>query len=71
MIDSMTVINWIGVVFAAGFVGYFGRYLSMRVIQRIQKHPKKTAVVVKSISKKQLKAELKHAKKTKKFEKSK
>jgi hypothetical protein len=31
------VLKWIGIVFAAGFIGYFGRYLSMMIIDRIQK----------------------------------
>ena len=31
------ILKWIGVVFAAGFIGYFGRYLGMLTINRIQK----------------------------------
>jgi hypothetical protein len=31
------VLKWIGIVFAAGFIGYFGRYLSMMIIERIRK----------------------------------
>ena len=31
------VLKWIGIVLAAGFVGYFGRYLAMRIIDRMQK----------------------------------
>ena len=29
------VIKWIGIVVAAGFVGYFGRYLAMLIIDKI------------------------------------
>jgi hypothetical protein len=31
------ILKWVGIVFAAGFIGYFGRYLSMMIIERIQK----------------------------------
>lgn len=30
------VLKWTGIVLAAGFIGYFGRYLAMRIIDRIQ-----------------------------------
>ena len=33
----MDVLKWIGVALAAGFVGYFGRYLAMIIIERIHK----------------------------------
>ena len=26
--------TWIGVVFAAGFIGYFGRFLAMQILHR-------------------------------------
>ncbi|MFW6150456.1 MAG: hypothetical protein ACOC6A_02875 [Chloroflexota bacterium] len=31
------VLKWAGIVFAAGFVGYFGRYLSQVLIARMRK----------------------------------
>jgi len=31
------VFKWIGIVLAAGFIGYFGRYLAMQIIERMQK----------------------------------
>lgn len=31
------VLKWVGIVFAAGFVGYFGRYLSQVLIARMRK----------------------------------
>ena len=34
------VLKWVGIVFAAGFIGYFGRYLSMLIIEKT--HRKKS-----------------------------
>ena len=49
MMEPDAVIKWIAVVFAAGFVGYFGRYLSMQLIDKVHNNEKpKTTVVVKS-----------------------
>ncbi len=31
------ILKWIGIVFMAGFIGYFGRYLSMIIIERLRK----------------------------------
>ncbi len=31
------ILKWIGLAFAAGFIGYFGRYLSMAIIDRVKK----------------------------------
>jgi hypothetical protein len=36
-IDVLEVLKWIGIVLAAGFVGYFGRYLAMLIIARLRK----------------------------------
>ena len=36
------ILKWIGLVFAAGFVGYFGRYIAMRIIERTNKKPDDT-----------------------------
>ena len=33
----LEILKWIGIVFIAGFIGYFGRYLSMMIIDRIQR----------------------------------
>lgn len=40
--DSLTleVLKWVGIVFVAGFIGYFGRYLSMLIIDRLHKKKK-------------------------------
>ncbi len=36
MDNVLEVLKWIGIVLAAGFVGYFGRYLAMWIIERIR-----------------------------------
>ena len=36
-IDWIEILKWIGIVLAAGFVGYFGRYLAMMIIDRMHK----------------------------------
>jgi hypothetical protein len=30
-------LKWVGIVFLAGFIGYFGRYLSMLLIERFRR----------------------------------
>ena len=43
-IDWLEILKWAGIVFAAGFVGYFGKYLSKMVIAKLQRQkPKQTA----------------------------
>ncbi len=37
------ILTWVGIVFAAGFIGYFGRYLSMLIIDRMQKKKARSA----------------------------
>ncbi len=34
---ALEVLKWIGLAFAAGFIGYFGRYLSILIIERARK----------------------------------
>jgi hypothetical protein len=34
---AIEVLKWIGIVFAAGFVGYFGRHLAMMIIEKIRR----------------------------------
>ena len=36
-IQLLEILKWVGVVFVAGFIGYFGRYLSMLIIERVRK----------------------------------
>ncbi len=39
----MDVLKWVAVVFAAGFIGYFGRYLGKLLIQKFHRSkPEKT-----------------------------
>ena len=36
-IQPLEILKWIGIVLAAGFIGYFGRYIAMLIIDRIRK----------------------------------
>ena len=36
-IQPLDILKWIGIVLAAGFVGYFGRYLAMLVIDKLRR----------------------------------
>ena len=36
-ITFMGILKWVAVVFAAGFVGYFGKYLSKLLIERFRR----------------------------------
>lgn len=36
-IEPLEIMKWVGIVLAAGFIGYFGRYLAMLIIGRIHK----------------------------------
>ena len=33
----LEVLKWVGVVLAAGFIGYFGRYLAILLIERVRR----------------------------------
>jgi len=59
--DELTVkiLKWAVIVFVAGFVGYFGRYLSMLLIDKMHKKKKKP------MSKHEYKLEKKRLKKKK------
>ena len=35
--DIVDILKWVGIVLAAGYVGYFGRYLAMLIIERVHK----------------------------------
>ena len=76
-IQPLDILKWVGVVFVAGFIGYFGRYLSMLIIERM--HKRRTQQTPGAVSageqnlleetrlkleKKKAKAEVKKAKKT-------
>ena len=36
-IQPLDILKWIGIVLAAGFVGYFGRYLAMLIIEKMRR----------------------------------
>ena len=36
-IQLLDILKWVGIMLAAGFIGYFGRYLAMLIIDRIHK----------------------------------
>ena len=35
--QTIEILKWVGIAFAAGFIGYFGRHLAMRIIDRMRK----------------------------------
>jgi hypothetical protein len=35
--EILEILKWVGIVLAAGFIGYFGRYLAMLIIERVHK----------------------------------
>jgi hypothetical protein len=35
--NFVEALKWIGIVLAAGFIGYFGRYLAMMIIDKMRK----------------------------------
>ena len=73
-------LKWVGIVLAAGFVGYFGRYLAMMIIEKTRKkepesppdeeeHPSEEVILEQQrakLEKKRVKAEAKKAKKAQK-----
>ncbi len=72
----LEVVKWIGLVLATGFVGYFGRYLAMQIIEKTRKKKSETHSPVTTLDtvtgkesslkleKKKVKATIKKAKKT-------
>ena len=43
---TLEILKWIGLAFAAGFIGYFGRYLSMAIIEKLKKRKQSTSTTV-------------------------
>jgi len=35
--EASDILKWVGLVFAAGFIGYFGRYVGMLIIERLRR----------------------------------
>ena len=44
-IQPIEILKWVGIVLAAGFVGYFGRYLAMVIIEKLRKQSHRTGAV--------------------------
>ena len=42
--DFLDILKWIGIVLAAGFIGYFGRYLAVMIIERVHRKKEREAV---------------------------
>ncbi len=47
----LDILKWIGIVFAAGFIGYFGRYLSMLIIERVHKKKREPSIITEETNK--------------------
>ena len=62
---ATTVIKWIFIVFAAGFVGYFGKYLGIQIIEKLRGKKAKSGTK-RPLSKAEVKLEKKKAKAEKK-----
>jgi hypothetical protein len=72
----LEVLKWVGLALAAGFVGYFGRYLATQLIEKTRRKKPETSLSDTSsntvtdkessskLEKKKAKAEIKKAKKT-------
>ncbi|UCC16405.1 MAG: hypothetical protein JSU58_08550 [Dehalococcoidales bacterium] len=72
----LEVLKWVGLALAAGFVGYFGRYLAMQLIEKTRRNksesippetpmnPPSTDEASYKAKKKKSKAEIKKAKKS-------
>ncbi|MFC1874034.1 hypothetical protein ACFLYX_01895 [Chloroflexota bacterium] len=44
-LEPLQILKWIGLVLAAGFIGYFGRHLSMLTIERLRRKKAETPAV--------------------------
>ena len=44
-IQPLDILKWIGIGLAAGFVGYFGRYLAMLILDKVHKKNSQTTPV--------------------------
>jgi hypothetical protein len=71
----MSILKWIGIVFVAGFIGYFGKFLAIKIISRFSKKKESAPAKPNSptkeeldykLEKKRLKLEKKRIKKEKK-----
>ena len=46
---ALEILKWVGIVLAAGFVGYFGRYLSMLLIERLRRKRARSASATEAV----------------------
>ena len=83
--DPLEILKWVAIVFAAGFIGYFGRHLAKQLIDRVRQKvtkapeaptipPAKTEIIKETVIKETEKSEadkLKLEKKRLKLEKKK
>ena len=46
--DFLEILKWVGVVLAAGFVGYFGRYLARMIIERVHRKKEQETIATAS-----------------------
>ena len=67
--DLIEVLTWVGIVFIAGFIGYFGKYLSKLILARIHKTGEGKPDTSHELEKARLKAEAKKRKCKYKLEK--
>jgi hypothetical protein len=64
----MDVLKWIALVFVAGFIGYFGKYLAKFLIGRVHKRKAEGSLIAQPAEDKQDKSDYKHEKKRLKLE---
>jgi hypothetical protein len=64
----MDVLKWVAIVFVAGFIGYFGRYLAKFLIGRVHKRKAEGSPVAQPAEDKRNKSDYKREKKRLKIE---
>ena len=64
----MDVLKWVAIVFAAGFIGYFGKYFAKILIGRVHKRKAEKLPVAQPAEARQDKSDYKRAKKRLKLE---
>ena len=64
----MDVLKWVALVFVAGFIGYFGKYLAKFLIGRVHKRKVEKSPVAQSAEDKQDRSDYKREKKKLKLE---
>ena len=44
-IQPLDILKWIGIVLAAGFIGYFGRYLAMLILEKMHRRKEQAPAI--------------------------